>query len=210
MSEGAPSYPISVLLQQLIERHGPSPTEFVQRLGYRNIERGLRRLRPWLEVGDGFDYIIRQISKTVPDVADPLKVALAETKAIKGAAVEAAFLEQCRAEEPTFVPYVHAQGERTVPNGICIFGVSGGFRRWTAIVIPKTILDLPLEEQLERMPELMAAYTKQYKGACPFFGKLTGFRFVRLLDYFQFDKAGKFIQHVDKPFRTGCVSVSLR
>ena len=63
---------------------------------------------------------------------------------------------------------------------------------------------------MEKVPELMHVYLKEYRGACPFFGKVTGFTFVRVADYFQFDQGGNFIEHVERPFRRGVVIVELR
>ena len=37
-----------------------------------------------------------------------------------------------------------------------------------------------------------------------------GVQMVRLLDYFQFDREGGLLEHVEKPFRSGHVSVELR
>lgn len=203
MSQGASSYPISNLLHRLTQQYGPSPTEFIVRLGYRNIERGLLRLQSWIESGDGYPRIIRQIAATYPAIAAELDFAIDKTRAIKKTESEAGFLEQCKAEADNFHPFLHVQGEKTVPNGITLFGVSGGHRRWTTIEIPKSTLDLPLEEQLKHLPELMQGYLKEHNGHCPFFGQATGFRFVRLTDFFQFDKDGAFIGHVDKPYRCG-------
>jgi len=81
--------------------------------------------------------------------------------------------------------------------------LTGG--EWNHIELPKTFLDLPLEEQLVAVPELMLAYRRQYDGGAPFFGMLAGFKFVRLMDYFQFDKNGQLVQRVGKPFRLGAV-----
>jgi hypothetical protein len=124
------------------------------------------------------------------------------------AEAEAAWLERCNAEQEHFRPYVHVDGERTVPSAIVMFGMSGG--RLNLIEIPPAILDLSLEKQLAALSELMLAYIRRYNGVCPFFGKVTGFKFVRLLDHFRFDKDGKFIEQVNKPFRRGSVEVSLR
>jgi hypothetical protein len=57
---------------------------------------------------------------------------------------------------------------------VCLFGISGGFRRWTTIEIPKAILELPIDEQLAAVPELMRAYKLLCNGAVPFFDMLTG------------------------------------
>jgi hypothetical protein len=108
-----------------------------------------------------------------------------------------------------FSPYIHVVGEVSVPRGITLFGISGGHERWTTIRIPESILRLPLAGQLERFPELMSAYLKQYGGQCPFFGAVKGFRYVREFDYFEFDSGGILIGRVHKDFRRGVVSLSL-
>ena len=109
-----------------------------------------------------------------------------------------------------FTPYIHVDGETTVPSGIVIFGITGGHERWTTIRIPDAVLKLSPEEQLKRLPELMEGYLVGNGGACPFFGKVTGFNFVRIADYFRFDQGGNFIEHVEKPFQRGVVIVELR
>jgi hypothetical protein len=43
---------------------------------------------------------------------------------------------------------------------------------WNLCELPKTILGLPLDDQLAALPELMAAYRRRYNGFCPFFGRL--------------------------------------
>lgn len=211
MSDGASShYPVGILLNRLIGDAGGTPAEFIRRLGYRNIERGLRRLQPWLDDGQGFERIIKQIIATFPAVEDELRLAIAATKTVKDAEFRAAWLKQCEAERATFVPFIHADGERTVPNGICIFGMTGGHRRWTMIQIPESILVLPLDEQLAALPKLMRSYLLRYEGQCPFFGLVRGFKYVRLLDYYQFDSNAVLIGQVSEPFRESPCYVELR
>jgi CheY-like chemotaxis protein len=43
-----------------------------------------------------------------------------------------------------------------------------------------------------------------------FFGKLVGFKFARLLDYYQFDADSGLVGHIDYPFRCAPCSVQLR
>lgn len=203
-------YPIAQVISNLMDEYGFSRVEFVQALGYRDVERGLRRLSSWMDCGEGYDRILTEIAAAYPNQADRLQTALMNTAAIKTAEADAASLEYCKAEEGKFVPFIHAEGESRVPNGITIFGISGGHRRWTTIEIPPAILELPLAEQLEALPELMTEYRRLYNGCCPFFGKLVGFKFVRLVDYFQFDAEGQFVERIDKPYRQGQVSVSFR
>lgn len=122
----------------------------------------------------------------------------------------ASFLERCKAEEAWFVPFIHAEGEFRIPQGICLFGITGGHDRWTTIRIPTTILELPSGEQVAKLPVLMIAYKRRYQNAVPFFGTLVGFKYARLLDYFQFDADGRLVEHVQKPFRQGECWVEFR
>jgi len=56
----------------------------------------------------------------------------------------------------------------------------------------------------------MAGYRAKYRGQVPFFGDLVGFKFVRLLDYLQFDADGRFVEQVNRPFRSSPCSVRLK
>ena len=108
----------------------------------------------------------------------------------------------------TFHPYIHVQGEATVPLGVCVFGVTGG--RWNLIEVPPPILELPHEEQLAALSALMGPYLERFGGFCPFFGRVTGFRLVRFRDYLQFDQNGVFVGRVEDVFRRGQVAVRLQ
>ncbi len=206
MSQGAP-YPITIVLRRLLEEAGLDRDGLILALGYRNLQRGRRRLDAWMDQGEGYERIIKQIAAAYPGHADALHSAVAAMPEIKKAEWDVAFLERCKAEEGTFRPYVHADAESTRPSSICMYGLTGG--RWNYIEIPQATLDSPIEEQLAELPALMLAYRQRHNGFCPFFGKLTGFKFVRLLDYYQFDAEGRFLEHVGKPFRRGTCSVGL-
>jgi len=114
MSQSASHYPVSQLINRLMQERGYSTIEFVQSLGYRNIERGLLRLVPWLEQGEGFEKILKQIAATFPQHADELQRAVAQTKAVRAAEFDARWIEQCKAEAHTFRPFIHADGTNTV------------------------------------------------------------------------------------------------
>jgi hypothetical protein len=147
------------------------------------------------------------------DEAAVLYKAVEETAAMRAAGVDPVVLDRLmreKQERDSFTPFIHVEGEKTVPNGITIFGLTGGHERWTTIRIPVAVLELPLEEQLAKLPALMAEYRREYNGACPFFGKLMGFRFVRYSDYYLFDAGGQLQEHVEEPFRHGEAWVELQ
>jgi len=69
---------------------------------------------------------------------------------------------------------------------------------------------LPIQEQLVKVPRLMLTFKWKNAGEVPFFGKLKGFKFVRLTDYYQFDSDGRLVEHIKEPFRRGECWVELR
>jgi hypothetical protein len=210
MSVGVSHYPIAQAILGLMEEHCLSRVGLVKVLGYCDVDRGLRRLALWMDEGKGHQRILKQITAAYPQHADALEKAVVDTSKLKVAEAGALFLERCKAEESTFIPYIHVDGETTVPNGITICGITGGHSRWTTIEIPQTILALPIEDQLAAVPELTKEYKRKHNGAVPFFGTLRGFKLVRLVAYDQFDQDGVFVKHVERPFRTGYVEVCLR
>ena len=109
-----------------------------------------------------------------------------------------------------FQSYIHAVGDVKIPNGMSIFGMTGGHQKWTTINIPPEILNLPLDEQLKLVPDLMNRYLVEFGGKVPFFGAVTGFVFAREFDHYQFDRDGKLLGHVDEAFSRGAFSVSIR
>jgi hypothetical protein len=74
---------------------------------------------------------------------------------------------------------------------------------WTVIDIPAAIAELPLNERLTQLPELMGTFREQYKGARPVFGKLMGFKFVCRHEWFDFDADGLLLKRVEGSFRLG-------
>jgi hypothetical protein len=212
MSDKINLYPVSKVIAKIIMNSGYTPFGFILAMGHSGAEAGLPDLESWLEKGEGDQSTIAQIAAFDPDDAEKLHKAVAETAAMKAAGVDPASLERARIEREhaLFKPYIRAQGENSVPSGITMFGLSGGHERWHTIHIPAAIVKLPLEEQLAKVPELMAEYRQQYVGMCPFFGKLTGFKFVRRIDYFRFDADGRFLEHVVEPVRRSVAWVELR
>ena len=209
MSQGKQD-PIQQFLRRLIPPFESSRTEFVQALGYADLELGRSHLDSWLDRGEGYDGFLNQIAEAFPGHVSELQRAIAETVEMKVAEGDPAWLERCKSEDASFVPFIHVVGETRVPRGITIFGITGGFERWNTIHVPDKIVRLSLEEQLRALPDLMRAFLREYGGACPFFGVVTGFVYVRYRDYYRFDADCQRVEHVQERFRRGQVRLFLR
>jgi hypothetical protein len=103
----------------------------------------------------------------------------------------------------SFTPYIHVEGESTVPCGITLFAATGG--RWNLIEIPGELIGLPLADQMPALAKLMRDYLAKHEGHCPghcpSFGRVRGFRMVRREDSLRFSADGEFIDRVDGVFR---------
>ena len=162
------TYPVAKFLNSLMEQFGHCRSEFVRSLGYRNVDRGLKRLDAWMDEGKGYSKIIKQIEAAFPNVVEELQESLTETKKVKAAEAEVAFFARCKAEVNKFIPHIVADGERTVPSSICFYGITGA--KSDLIELPDHVLVLPLEEQLSALPDLMRSYKIQHNGQvhwCP-------------------------------------------
>jgi hypothetical protein len=213
MSKEASLYPVSQQIAKVIRNSGCTPLGFLLATGNSDAVSVLPSLESWLQNGEGDETIIATVAAFDPNEAAALYKAAAETVAMKAAGVDPVACENERREKlkrDRFKPFIFAEGELRVPTQITIFGATGGHEAWHTVLVPAAILELPVKEQLARLPELMAKYRQKHKGVCPFFGKLVGFKFVRYSDFFQFSADGQLLEHVEKPFQHSAAWAELR
>jgi hypothetical protein len=202
------AYPISKLLSEIVGNDLSSEVAFVtERLGYRDALKAIRRIHLWTGSGEGHRRIIDQLARATGR-GEELERAIVATREQRAKEYEAAWLERCKAEAETFLPFVCARGEHRIPTQITFHGLTRG--RLELVQVPREIFELPLQEQLEAMPKYMREYASEYRGVVPFFGQLQGFIYARLLDHFTFDREGHLIGKIDSPFRRGYSVVTLR
>src|SRR4051812_4425990 len=102
---GASNYPISQLTSEIIARNSSSEAEFVSTvLRYRDVAKGIARLRRWLDDGEGPNSIIKGLA-WFTQRGPELEAAIVATRKVRAAEYEAAWLEQCKAEAETFRPF---------------------------------------------------------------------------------------------------------
>ena len=69
-----PPYPIVETLARLLESTGVGDSEFIRSLGYRNINKGVRRLREWLQDGDGEISFLQLVQEHYPAISEAVEV----------------------------------------------------------------------------------------------------------------------------------------
>jgi hypothetical protein len=126
----ASQYPVSQQIEKVIRNSGYTPLGFLLATGHCDFdtELVLPRLESWLQKGQGDEAIIALFAAYDPDQAAALYKTLAETVAMQAAGIDPVAYEKERREKikrDRFEPYIFAQGERTVPTRITMFGISG-------------------------------------------------------------------------------------
>ncbi len=126
MPKPAQQNPVQRFIRHLVGKFESDRTEMVEQLGYRDLALGRFHLDSWLDRGEGYDRILSEIAAAYPDRAEELERALDETAEMKAAAGDVEWRNRCRLEDASFLQFIHVDGERTVPEGIVLFGISGG------------------------------------------------------------------------------------
>lgn len=168
-------YPISRLLQRELE--GARIGEFVvERLGYRNVAKGIRSVERWLKEGEGSEFVLAGLAKRCG--REEIERALAETRARKLEERRLALEELDRQEEREFVPYVFIETERCVPSQIFFAGITGGRSKW--FPLKRGLGEEP--RSLRLVGKAVRLHFRKMKGFCPFWGPVLGYRYVPNLE----------------------------
>jgi hypothetical protein len=176
MSQGA--YPISRFLQGIIHDSGLRPSEFVQRIGYKNIAKGLRRLNEWLEDGGGEADCLRRIVDAFQPDAGELEKALADTEAIHGLERKQAIAEIEERQRKRFKPFIWVETEH------------GAHQFWTAVAERQIkVLWMPdgfeRQSEAERLTAVQGRIQEHYRqtgGRYPGFGKVLRYQLADTFD----------------------------
>jgi hypothetical protein len=118
------SLPIQNLITRRCRELGLSRSELVERCGYKNISKGIRRLEE-VYAGDleKAATLLRGLPKALDLSPDIVKQAIDET--IRQIAAEADALWHA-----SFTPGAYLLGTSDRPSQIFIFGITGGAERW--------------------------------------------------------------------------------
>jgi hypothetical protein len=137
------SWPIENLIIERCRELGLRRSELVERCGYKNISKGIRRLEQ-VYAGDLEKALslLRGLPKALDLSSEIVQHALEETiRQIKKREARAAAEADAR-YRASFKPHAYLLGSSNQPSQICIFGLTGGAERW--LKIPLDLSQPPL------------------------------------------------------------------
>lgn len=167
-------YPSSKLIMDFMAERHLTKTEFVKCLGYKKINRGLRRLQRCLDTGVISDYIQTMLVTRAGMDRERLQKALRETQMEMERERKDYMIRRELQERLQFRPHLYALSTATRPSFITGYAICGG-ENLRIIPLPENILNVTSEERMVIIKNRIEDYKKKYKSSIPFFGPLSGF-----------------------------------
>lgn len=196
-------YPIHDLIEQQQKRLGMRRSELVQRCGFKNIVKGIRRIDRVCH-GDLDSPAAKMVLDALPAALeidkDAVETAVRDTAEIITEAERQAAAEREATWRASFTPHAYLLGTESRPSQITFYGLTGGAERW-----------LKIRLDLSQPPVTFAAQAHavaKRTPLVPFHGPTTGF----VVNYspdstVHFDLDANPVEHFDRAYTPGQVEV---
>jgi hypothetical protein len=196
-------YPIHELIESQQKQLGLRPSELARRCGFRNVDKGLRRIDGVCH-GDldspGAKMVLDNLAVALEVDKNVVEEAITATAEIIPEANRLAEAERDAAWRESFKPHAYLVGSENRPSQITFYGLTGGPERW---------LKIPLD--LSQPPVTYALQAHEFVRKTPFVpyhGRTTGF----IVNYtpdsaVRFDLAGNPVEHFERAYIQGQVEV---
>ncbi len=176
-------YAISRLITEVISTSKERKREAVIKLGYRNLNKGYRRLNTLIETGECPMPLRNKLPKALNIEKELIDQAFMRTAQEKAKEAELARQKREEYERRVFKPHLWIQHEIERPTGIkfwCI--VFGGIDMLKVVKLPEYINDLSWITQQRIVRARIKKHLRESKGECSVFGKVTGYVYQQTYD----------------------------
>ncbi len=195
-------YPISKLISDVFNNSGLRPKDFVLKLGYKNADKGVRKMDRWIKKAEGTSFFLLQLVEAFHVPKNDIQKALEETKAIAEKEEDEAERKAEELREKHFVPWIYietyAQGPR--PGQIYLFALTGGQSK--RIKLSRALLGMDKERAIRIVSWLVKRHYKKTRGYATAYGPISGYRFVRTFEEnILFDIEGRQLEVVQSRFK---------
>ena len=183
-----------ILLADTLKDNKENKKLLIQSLGYKNLNKGYRRLAKSLET----DYIDEELLYKLSDISgiekSKIDDCISEAKQQIDEKRKAREKEMEDFERANFKPHLWRLCERRIP--FSIFSVVwSGEAVYKKVPIPTEIWTYPIDLQLDAIENVIQKDFEKSKGVAGTFGAITGYLFRKTYDEtYKFDSNGKFIE----------------
>ncbi len=167
-------YPISKLITDSLKANHLRLPALVKKLGYTNINRGIRRLNSCLEEGNVNEFLLNKIITELGIDPNHARAAVQETRLMKKRERLEIRQSKEQRERENFKPHLFALSAAQRPFSICAYAMFGGDARRT-ILLPEDITHKPFQEQMRIIRIRVNEYRLNNNDRVLFLGPLSGF-----------------------------------
>ena len=189
-------YQISELILRYTSRSKEDKLNIVKKLGYKNLNRGLRRLDTLIQTGQCPDSLRKKLPTALG--LDPLVIQKAYEQTLNQLEEqeEKARRDREEYERRTFRPHIWVKHEREYPpvGSICQVAFLG-IHNWKVITLPEDIAGLQWSEQFKALREKIREHQSQENVDTNIFRKVIGYIYRKTYDKsFLFSTNGNFLE----------------
>jgi hypothetical protein len=188
---------LEVLIKRAIKGKGITKSVLVQRLGYGNINKGLRRLDKFLATGESDIHgLIPDLQKVLAIPSDWFQKAVEDTQEKIGLRVEEERQKQEKWEREHFEPFVEIVMDQT-PRPIFLAVLAP--KLWK-IKVPASLQKFRLKDEFEAVFKIYEVHYKKYGGSFAHHSsaRFIGFRYHRTFDeVIVFDNNGSVLERFE-------------
>lgn len=166
---------LQTLISEKMVAKGLRKAEIVALLGFKNINKGIRRFDAFAEGADDNSGMLNRLPFALGIPVETVQAAyeqMLDQLRVEAEAQRREHLEQLRA---AFFPHIRVRSERTCPSPIFVVAMTGGPDRWLRVSVPKEITALPKPDQLEQVAEIIRQYHTEHRGSAGPFGSINGY-----------------------------------
>lgn len=179
-------------INEELKTRGVKRSEFVFRLGYANLNKGLRALDLCIKEGVPHPFVVQNLHTAVKVDRSVIENVLETTRQQRLDAQEAR-------ERKHFKPHLWIITEKERPTSITMALFTGMTEK--GITLPPDITALPFENQLESVKSVVCKHYAENKGKWRFFGRIIGyFFFYQLRENVRLDIEGNIEKNETTPF----------
>jgi hypothetical protein len=174
-------YQISKLVNQVISRNKERKREIVLRLGYKNLDKGYRRLYHLIETGECPEPMRKMLPYALGIDPQVVEDAFEATARQKQEEFELARKHQEEYERRTFRPHLWIEHELEKPKSITAV-VFIGVDNFKVVSLPEDINQLSWDEQKRVVKWAIQRHQRNKGTVDPMFGSVTGYLYRQTYD----------------------------
>jgi len=189
-------YKISELILRYTSRSKEDKLNIVKKLGYKNLNKGFRRLDNLIQTGQCPDSLRKKLPTALGLEPSVIQKAYELTLNQLAEEEEKARRDRESYERRMFQPHLWIKHEREYPpvGSICIVGFLG-IENWKVITLPEDISGLQWSEQLKALREKIREHQSQEYVDTSIFRKVIGYIYRKTYDKsFLFSTNGNFLE----------------